>query len=264
MVEQVLQPSGVALPRENVYGHVQRLDWIRDRLRAEDRAVEFGCGTGLMLTLPLRVSGYDVTGVDIDRVSVDYGRKVLKRAGVGAEALAAQDLEEVAGGLDAVIASEVLEHLDDEQLTEVLALIYSKLRPGGRILVTVPNGYGLFELESFLWFRCGFDRLYHRRRVNMLIWHLRKSRFGDYVDSPYPSTLADSPHKQRFTLRSIQRTLERAGFRVAESRGSVLVAGPFSSLVFTGWDRAMALNARLGQRLPRVAAGFYLVGDKPA
>jgi SAM-dependent methyltransferase len=217
-----------------------------------------------MLTLPLRVWGYDVTGVDIDSVSVEYGLEVLDRAGVGENALAVRDLADIEGELDVVIASEVLEHLDDHELLEVLGLIRSKLRPGGRILVTVPNGYGWFEWESFLWFRCGFDRLYHRRRVNMLIWHLRQRRFGDYVDSPYPSTLADSPHKQRFTYRSIHETLARAGFEVREARGSVLIAGPFSNLVLTGWQAGMGLNARLGRRLPRIAAGFYLAGQKSA
>jgi SAM-dependent methyltransferase len=264
MVDQTLEASGVALPNENVYGHVGRLHWIRGHLRPQDRALELGCGTGVMLTLPLRIWGYDVTGVDIDGVSVEYGRDVLDRAGVGADALAVQDLADVEGALDVVIASEVLEHLDDDELHEVLAVVRAKLRPGGRILATVPNGYGWFEWENFLWFRCGFERLYHRKRVNMLIWHLRQRRFGDYVDSPYPSTLADSPHRQRFTYRSIRETLEQAGFNVTEARGSVLIAGPFSSLVFTGWQAAMALNARLGQRLPRIAVGFYLVGEKPA
>ena len=34
-------------PRENVYGHQQRLHWLRDHLLEGDRIVEFGCGTGV-------------------------------------------------------------------------------------------------------------------------------------------------------------------------------------------------------------------------
>ena len=54
--------------RENVYGHLQRLQWLRAYLKPEDRVVEFGCGTGRLITVPLRSWGYDVTGVDLDEV----------------------------------------------------------------------------------------------------------------------------------------------------------------------------------------------------
>ena len=251
------------VPRENVYGHLQRLLWIRDRIDPHDLAIELGCGTGVMITLPLRLWGYGVTGIDLDQPSVSYGRAVFERAGVDPEALSTTDLSDVEGGLDAVVASEVLEHLVEDELESVLDLIRGKLRPGGRVLVTVPNGYGWFELESFLWFRCGLDRLYRRRRVGMLVSGLRKLRFGDYQDSPYPSTIAHSPHQQRFTLSGIRRLLERHGFLVREARGSVLVAGPLSNLFVTGWEGAMGLNARLGERLSPVASGFYVVAETP-
>jgi SAM-dependent methyltransferase len=252
------------VPRENVYGHLQRLLWIRDRLGPADRVIELGCGTGVMVTLQLRAWGYDVTGVDLDEASVDYGRTVFDCMGMDPRAISTSDLRDLGGGLDAVIASEVLEHLEDDELRGTVALIHQKLRPGGRLLVTVPNGYGLFELESFLWFRCGLDRVYRRSRANMLVWAFRKRAFGDYLDSPYPSTVAHSPHKQRFTLSGIRRLVERNGFRIAEARGSVLVAGPLTNLLLTGCDRAMAVNGRLGERLSPVAAGFYLLAEKPA
>jgi SAM-dependent methyltransferase len=252
------------VPRENVYGHLQRLLWIRDRLGPADRAIELGCGTGVMVTLPLRAWGYNVTGVDLDEASIDCGRAVFDGVGVDPRVISTSDLRDLEGDMDAVIATEVLEHLEDDELCSTLSLIHRKLRPGGRLLVTVPNGYGLFELESFLWFRCGLDRVYRRRRANMLIWAFRKRMFGDYVDSPYPSTMAHSPHKQRFTLSGIRRLLERNGFLVTEARGSVLIAGPLTNLLLTGWDGAMALNARLGERVSPVAAGFYLLAETPA
>ena len=68
------------------------------------------------------------------------------------------------GQFDAVIASEILEHLDDEELRDSLAVIHEKLKPGGKLLVTTPNGYSLFELENLLWYRTGVDRLYRRLR----------------------------------------------------------------------------------------------------
>jgi hypothetical protein len=71
-------------------------------------------------------------------------------------------------------------------------------------------------------------------------------------------TLADSPHKQRFTWRSIHRILDRAGFDVIDARGAILFCGPCTDLAFSGLPRVMTLNKKLGQRLPRVASDFYI------
>jgi SAM-dependent methyltransferase len=62
------------VPQENIYAHRQRLFWLREQLSKTDRALEFGCGTGRMIALPLRAWGYDVIGVDLDPVSIEHGR----------------------------------------------------------------------------------------------------------------------------------------------------------------------------------------------
>ena len=252
------------LPRENIHGHVQRLSWFRRHLKPGERAVEFGCGTGYMITYPMRSAGYDVSGVDLDERSVEYGRELLRRAGLDEDALIARDLADVPGEFDVVIASEILEHLDDSQLDASLSLIKRKLRPGGRLLVTVPNGYGWFEFETLVWTTLRLERVaaWVRKRFGAL----RRARHriaGGPADS-LPSTLADSPHLRRFTLRSLRRTLERSGFEIVEERGSVLFAGPFVHLALTGFPRLMRLNQRLGARLTPIASGFYVAARVPA
>ena len=77
-------------------------------------------------------------------------------------------------------------------------------------------------------------------------------------------TLADSPHKQRFTWRSIHRILGQAGFDVVEARGAILFCGPFTDFAFSGVPRVMALNKKLGQRLPRIASDYYITAVKPS
>ena len=163
-----------ASPRENIYGHRQRLHWLRDQLQKEDRVVEFGCGTGRLITLPLRAWGFDVTGVDLDGRSIEHGRELLRDAGLDPEALQTADLRELPGPFDAVIASEILEHLDDDELRDSLALIHERLVAGGKLLVTTPNGYSLFELENLLWYRTGVDRLYRRTATGGLARRLRR------------------------------------------------------------------------------------------
>jgi SAM-dependent methyltransferase len=248
------------VPPENIYGHQQRLQWLRDHLRPEDRTVEFGCGTGRLITLPLRAWGYDVTGVDLDETSIEHGRELLQEAGLDPAALQTTDLSQVPGPFDAVIASEILEHLDDDELRDSLALIHERLLPQGKLLVTTPNGYSLFELENLLWYRTGVDRIYRRARSGGLARRLKglKARHAEWSESAEPMTLADSPHKQRFTWRSIHRILDRAGFDVIDARGAILFCGPFTDLAFSGLPRVMKLNKKLGRRLPRVASDFYI------
>ena len=252
------------VPPENVYGHQQRLYWLRDHLRKEDKSVEFGCGTGRLITLPLRAWGFDVTGVDLDEQSIEHGRRLLQEAGLEPDALQAVDLKKLPGPFDAVIASEILEHLDDDELRDSLGLIRDRLAPGGKLLVTTPNGYSLFELENLLWYRTGIDRLYRRTRSRGLARGLRrlKARHAEWSEGPEPMTLADSPHKQRFTWRSIHELLAQAGFDVVEARGAILFCGPFTDLAFSGLPRVMEVNKRLGRRLPRLASDFYIAAVK--
>jgi SAM-dependent methyltransferase len=259
------EPEPVALPPETIYGHRGRLEWIRSHLRAEDRVLELGCGTGHLITMPLLRMGHDVVGVDLDEVSISYGRKMLSEAGLDPSALVACDLRDLPGEFDVVIASEVLEHLTDEDLDIVLAAVRERLAPGGKLVVTVPNGYGLFELENFLWYRTGLHQLYTSLRDRALGRGLRRLKgkvATDWSEPEHPMTLADSPHRQRFTWRSIQKLLARAGFETVHARGGVQVCGPFTDMLFSGHARVMALNARLGRVFPRSAAGFYLVGQK--
>jgi SAM-dependent methyltransferase len=249
-------------PHENVYGSLKRLTWIERLLQPGDSVLEVGCGTGVMLTLPLSEQGIDVVGLDLDSASIEYGRRVAEKAGVDPGVLRCIDLRELSGAWDVIILSEVLEHQSDRGVHELLSLIHSRLRPRGNLLVTVPNGRGWFELESWLWFRTGIGSLLEKLRIDALTWSIKRRFIGDYTDTPYLSTLDSSPHLQRFSLTSIQETLADAGFQVLGFGGSAMFAGPFTNLIFTGMSRAMRVNCRLGERIPSRASGFFLHAAK--
>lgn len=51
------------------------------------------------------------------------------------------DLESIPEGYDAIIAIEVVEHLEAETIPPWLALLAKKLRPGGRLILSTPNVY---------------------------------------------------------------------------------------------------------------------------
>lgn len=113
--------------------------------------LEVGCGTGFVLlglhvALPqLRLTGLDAsgTGLDIARSRVPSA-SFLQR---DARDLDARDAFDVVGAFD------VLEHIPDD--TGVLAHLYRAVRPGGGVLVAVPQ-------HRWLWSRV--DELGHHVR----------------------------------------------------------------------------------------------------
>jgi SAM-dependent methyltransferase len=211
-----------------------------------------------MLTMPLIKAGFDARGLDLDRESIEYGRRIAALSDIDPARLTCTDLRDVDDVYDVVILSEVLEHQADDDAGELLRLIHSRIRPGGLLLLTVPNGRGWYEFEYFLWARLGLAKLVRWLRLEPVIVTLKRPFIGIYEDAPFPSTIDASPHLQRYSLASIQQEVTRAGFDVGASTGTVLMCGPMSSLLFVGFQPIMRLNGRLGGRWPRVAAGFML------
>jgi SAM-dependent methyltransferase len=250
--------DATAIP-ENVYGNRKRLAFILRHLRPGDRVLEVGCGTGVMLCRPLARLGYDVHGIDLDTASITFGQRALAEEGLEPGILAVSPLSAFSMAPDVVIASEVLEHLQDHELGPFLAEVRQRLKPQGRFLVTVPNGYGWFELEQLLWYTLRLGPLLYHGRICNLIESTKARLLGSAaVDPGKPSTLANSPHVQRFTLGAIRRLLVEGGFEIVEAGGSVAISGPFSNLFFAGIEPFLEANARWGDRLGWLASGFFL------
>jgi len=246
------------VPKENIYGHLKRLRWIISHLRKEDVIVELGCGTGTMITLPLSKLGFRVIGIDPDEKSISFGQTIFRNEGLNPHVLKAVDISALNVAPDVVIASEVIEHLSDTDLKRVVYMIHRVLKPGGKFLVTVPNGYGWFEMEQWLWFKCGIGRILERTRGDVLCRKFKHRFLGAEPEDYTPSSLSNSQHVQRFTFRSVQQLLLSHGFELIDKVGSVLIAGPLSNLFFTGLRPVMNWNNIMGSKLPELAAGFFI------
>jgi SAM-dependent methyltransferase len=249
-------------PPENIYGHFARVSWMLDHITTEDRIVEIGCGTGYRVTLPLARWGYQVVGIDRSRASIAYGRELMARAGLPPDTVRQGDLDVIPFRPTVVILSEVLEHVPDAELPGLLRAVWETLCPGGLLLATTPNGYGYFELESFVYFKLGLGRILSATRFTRA-WPLAKTLlFSGQTRNRTASTLDSAPHVQRFTFKGFQRLLESNGFHVEQAEGSVLACGPLCDLLFTGSLSLQELNRRVGRRLPRIASGFYAAARK--
>ncbi len=106
---------------------LERLD-----VRPPARVIDVGCGWGVTLEV-LERQGYQAVGVDISRRALERldrpGRTLI-------EADLTQPLPGHAGPFDAVLALDVIEHLDDDRAA--VARLGTLAKPGGVVVLAVP------------------------------------------------------------------------------------------------------------------------------
>nr|MBA2771649.1 class I SAM-dependent methyltransferase [Sphingomonas sp.] len=132
-----------------VYSHMADLDqrhwWYLGRRRvlaslidrlarppADGRILEVGCGTGHNLTMLRQFA-------DVDAVELDESVRAIAESRLGRQVMSAR-LPELTGvadrNYDLIAALDVIEHISDD--TAALQAIARKLRPGGKLVITVP------------------------------------------------------------------------------------------------------------------------------
>ncbi len=257
--------------RENIYGHKKRFEHILQEIekyriqqgisKNELEILDVGCGTGVMLTFPLGHAGFHVTGLDIDSKSIQAAQSLSPPENVK---FICGTLEDLKQRFHVIVCSEVLEHINDPE--NFLRKVAQHLRSDGILILTVPNGYGAFEIEKFI-----YEKLGGKPAINItekIIYRIRRMliRTGLYQPPPSlpcPSTLNKSPHVQRFTLKKLVSLAEKCGLRAINIRGSTVVGGAVTHFLI-GWSEFFVkMNAVLGDRVPLPAAsGWYVTLKK--
>jgi SAM-dependent methyltransferase len=106
----------------------------------EDRSARIlviSCGPGYLVNMLAQAGYTNVQGIDSDAEKVSHALRHGLRCQV-AEAF--PFLEQSAGGYDAIVPEQELNHLTVEETIEFLRLCHRALRPGGRIVVYAMNG----------------------------------------------------------------------------------------------------------------------------
>ena len=118
-------------------------------LPARARILEVGCGTGSNLTMLQRYGRLDAIEPDAHARALATRRSGILVAG----GLLPDDTEIEEAAYDLIVLLDVLEHIPDD--AGALRLLAGKLRPGGRLLVTVP---------SSPWMWSAHDLAHHHQR----------------------------------------------------------------------------------------------------
>lgn len=178
------------------------------------KILDVGCGRGFYLcALSKMFPSAELFGLDSDDEYLDVARNLLKREGVRLEKGDITKLTFDDSFFDVVIASEVLEHVDND--SRGIEQIHRTLKPGGRLIVTVPN-----KNYPFLW--------------DPLNWLLEKS-IGKHVPSNIwwlAGLWAD--HERLYSGDEIKEKLTKAGFIVQQIWFTTHYCFPFSHFLLYG------------------------------
>ena len=154
------------------------------RLPANAQILEIGCGTGHNLGM---LSGFGhVDGLELDDEARALSEKRLGRAVMSAP------LPELAGvpdrHYDLIGAFDVIEHIDDDHAA--LSSIATKLKPGGRFMMTVPAHQWMWTAHDVV---NHHKRRYSKRALRSLIEGspLKLDRLGYFNSLLFPLAVAE-------------------------------------------------------------------------
>jgi SAM-dependent methyltransferase len=250
---------------ENPWGYRRRIEFIAksiaerfsDRDPGAVRILDIGCGNGSWVALPLARCGYDVTGIDLHQPSIDTARSLAR--GLPNAHFAVGTVEELKeAGFDVIILSEVLEHVHEPEA--LLRTGAAQLGPGGIVIVTVPNGYGEFEIDWWIYRTFRLEWIVNAARS----W-FPSLRMGDR-DADRAKTVRaatdnlDCGHVQFFRLPILRRIFTNCSLVPVTSEAACLMCGPLAVLLLARSRRLIEWNVRVAKRLPLIlGSGWYFV-----
>lgn len=148
----------------NLRRDVRRLleECMRRHLRRDDRVYDVGCGTKPFSAF---LSGVCLTHVGIDLDNGFYGNDAVDIIGV------ADALPVAAGTGDAVLSSQVIEHLPDTEMA--MREAGRVLKPGGLLFISFPMTFPLHAApwDFFRFTRYGFESLCARHGFEVIERH---------------------------------------------------------------------------------------------
>ncbi len=158
--------------------------WISE---GPSTVLDLGCGSGGNAAF-LATRGATVDGVTLSAAEADHVSRWCRHVAVF-------NLEnglppELGGPYDAIICSHVLEHLCFPR--QLLVDVRSRLKPGGRLIVAIPN------------------LLVLRNRLDLLLGRFEYQEGG----------IMDDTHFRWYTLQTLTRLLQAAQFTIAEAYGA--------------------------------------------
>jgi 2-polyprenyl-3-methyl-5-hydroxy-6-metoxy-1,4-benzoquinol methylase len=113
------------------------------------RALDVGCGTGIFSQY-LAHKGWNVTGIDASSEMIEEARNYELRIAnyelrgkIDFQNYALESFDEVPNSFDLILSLSMLEYVEDDEAA--IQTFYELLKPGGLLVVSVPNKAGMLR-----------------------------------------------------------------------------------------------------------------------
>lgn len=259
--------TDISLPPENVFGHSKKLKLIissikqlKKEKKRDLKILDIGCGNGSAVTRFLAMNGDCVLGIDTHKPSIDFAQKKYANNNLQFKNTSAESVVGKEGLYDVIVFADILEHVSDPE--NLLKLAVSMIEESGIIIVTIPNGYGPFEIESYI------SRMPILGEITIKITDLIVASMNKYIfkdkwthvqdnnDVPYN---ADSPHIQFFTGNRIKELISNANLIVDRQNNLSWFSGPYTNYFLSPSNIFCKINTKIADHLPAfmVSAWFF-------
>jgi 2-polyprenyl-3-methyl-5-hydroxy-6-metoxy-1,4-benzoquinol methylase len=224
----------------------RHIGFLSRSLAPRSRILDVGCGRGVVLG-ELADRGFEVHGVEM---SAAAARGADPRARIRI-ALRLVDAGYESDHFDEVVIWHVLEHMDDPRGT--LEEVRRILRPGGRLIVAVPNfSSAQARWAGPAWFHLDLPRHLHHFPLDALCDLLRVAGFE--VESTHHFSLRQNPFGWIQSALNRSASLPRNGLYTLLHRGGSRLGAPFTwrtRLILLSW---LAIGAPLAALASVLAA----------
>lgn len=245
-----------ALPAEDVYATRKKIEFVLHELAAFEkelgrpaRILDFGCGNAAQLGQFVVGQGRQYLGVDMHEPSLNHARSICAFAeGVSFSETIPQGCE-----FDVLLVSEVLEHLDEPH--DIMAQLMPLVAENGCVIGSIPNGWGLTEIEKFVIHKTGlylFSRFCYRL-VRKALGKPIQSLEAEAQGIPYNH---ESGHVQFYTKSAIYNVLQGAGLRVYAFQNGSLMGADLSGSTFLRGPM-INWNTKIAKYLPNWASATW-------
>ena|SRR6218665_2657817 len=196
----------------NRIADIKRLNFIIDILRKKlpEGAVvlDVGCGNGV-ISRSLGAKGFNVYGIDVSEKTIEKARQLNQLPNVKFDVISAEQLMAEGKKYNAVICSEVLEHLHNPG--GLLEVLYQSITDDGVLIVTVPNGRGPRELLVT-------RPVIYLQKKNNFVWKFvqKIKKLLGYTGTTAQSDASDLTHVQFFTKKTLTRLANENKFNIVQ------------------------------------------------
>lgn len=160
--------------------------------------LDMGCGDGAFVYY-LQQTGYRLAeGMDYSQEQIDCGIKLginnLQRGD------AIECLKNGENKYDLIIARDVFEHFTKQDIYDLLKLTYQALRPGGKLIIQVPNGEGL-HAASILYGDFTHEVAFTESSIHQLFLNTGYKKVNCFPTGPVPKNAVGVIRKVLWGIR---------------------------------------------------------------